>query len=80
MRKCVRIIYNLILGKEFFKCVLLDVLIKFEKVGYEMSVYVIEKIGDVIFEVERVLESEYDLFIVVGGDGMLNEVVNGIVE
>lgn len=48
--------------------------------GYEMSVYVIEKIGDVIFEVERVMYENYDVLIVVGGDGILNEVVNGIVE
>ena len=80
MRKRARIIYNPTSGKELFKRVLPDALIKLEKAGYETSAYATEKIGDATFEAERALESEYDLLIAAGGDGTLNEVVNGIAE
>ncbi|AIR82518.1 diacylglycerol kinase [Staphylococcus epidermidis] len=80
MRKRARIIYNPTSGKELFKRVLPDALIKLEKAGYETSAYATEKIGDATFEAERALKSEYDLLIAAGGDGTLNEVVNGIAE
>ncbi|MDU1490003.1 MAG: diacylglycerol kinase family lipid kinase [Staphylococcus epidermidis] len=80
MRKRARIIYNPTSGKELFKRVLPDALIKLEKAGYETSAYATEKIGDATFEAERALENEYDLLIAAGGDGTLNEVVNGIAE
>lgn len=38
------------------------------------------KAGDATIEAERALSSHYDLLIVAGGDGTLNEVVNGIAE
>lgn len=80
MRKRGRIIYNPTSGKEMFKRALPDVLIKLEKAGYETSAYATERAGDATKEAERALEQEYDLLIVAGGDGTLNEVVNGIAE
>ena len=79
MRKRARI-YIIQHQERTFKRVLPDALIKLEKAGYETSAYATEKIGDATFEAERALESEYDLLIAAGGDGTLNEVVNGIAE
>lgn len=44
MRKRARIIYNPTSGKELFKRVLPDALIKLEKAGYETSAYATEKL------------------------------------
>lgn len=80
MRKRARIIYNPTSGKELFKRVLPDALIKLEKAGYETSAYATEKLVMLLLKLKRALESEYDLLIAAGGDGTLNEVVNGIAE
>ncbi|MDT3958752.1 diacylglycerol kinase [Staphylococcus kloosii] len=80
MRKRARIIYNPTSGKELFKRTLPDVLIKLEKAGFETSAYATEKIGDATIEAQRSLEGQYDVLIAAGGDGTLNEVVNGIAE
>ncbi|EKU46847.1 diacylglycerol kinase [Staphylococcus massiliensis] len=81
MRKRARIIYNPTSGKEAFKSALPDVLAKMEKAGYETSTYVTEKEGDATVEARRIVDEEnYDLIVVSGGDGTLNEVVNGIAE
>ena len=57
-----------------------DALIKLEKAGYETSAYATEKIGDATLEAERAMHENYDVLIAAGGDGTLNEVVNGIAE
>ncbi|MGO2593324.1 MAG: diacylglycerol kinase [Staphylococcus equorum] len=80
MRKRARIIYNPTSGKELFKRTLPDVLIKLEKAGFETSAYATEKVGDATSEAECSLEQNYDVLIAAGGDGTLNEVVNGIAE
>lgn len=80
MRKRARIIYNPTSGKEVFKRALPDVLIKMEQAGYETSAYATQKVGDATEEAARAIEAQYDLLIVAGGDGTLNEVVNGIAE
>lgn len=81
MRKRARIIYNPTSGKEAFKSALPDVLAKMEKAGYETSTYVTEKEGDATVEARRIVDEEnYELIVVSGGDGTLNEVVNGIAE
>ena len=80
MRKRARIIYNPTSGKELFKKALPDVLIKLEQAGYETSAYATQKIGDATEEAARAINRNYDLLIVAGGDGTLNEVVNGIAE
>ena len=80
MRKRARIIYNPTSGKELFKRTLPDVLIKLEKAGFETSAYATEKIGDATTEAKRCLIQDYDVLIAAGGDGTLNEVINGIAE
>ncbi|MGY3480532.1 MULTISPECIES: diacylglycerol kinase [Staphylococcus] len=80
MRKRARIIYNPTSGKELFKRTLPDVLIKLEKAGFETSAYATEKIGDATTEAKRCLTQNYDVLIAAGGDGTLNEVINGIAE
>ena len=80
MRKRARIIYNPTSGKELFKRTLPDVLIKLEKAGFETSAYATEKIGDATTEAKRCLTQDYDVLIAAGGDGTLNEVINGIAE
>ena len=80
MRKRARIIYNPTSGKELFKRTLPDVLIKLEKAGFETSAYATEKVGDATAEAARCLEHNYDVLIAAGGDGTLNEVINGIAE
>ncbi|KFE41310.1 diacylglycerol kinase [Staphylococcus agnetis] len=80
MRKRARIIYNPTSGKELFKKALPDVLIKLEQAGYETSAYATQKVGDATEEAARAIDRNYDLLIVAGGDGTLNEVVNGIAE
>ena len=52
MRKRARIIYNPTSGKELFKRVLPDVLIKLEA-GYETSAFATEKAGDATIEAEE---------------------------
>lgn len=80
MRKRARIIYNPTSGKELFKKELPEVLAKLEKAGFETSAFATEKAGDATDEARRVIDEAYDLLIVAGGDGTLNEAVNGIAE
>ncbi len=80
MRKRARIIYNPTSGKEMFKRALLDVLVKMEQAGYETSAYATQRVGDATEEAARAIDAHYDLLVVAGGDGTLNEVVNGIAE
>ncbi len=80
MRKRARIIYNPTSGKEMFKRALPDVLVKMEQAGYETSGYATQRVGDATEEAARAIDAHYDLLVVAGGDGTLNEVVNGIAE
>src|SRR5699024_6413692 len=80
MRKRARIIYNPTSGKELCKRTLTDVLLKVEKAGFETRDYASEKIGDATTEARRCLTQNYDVLIAAGGDGTLNEVINGIAE
>ncbi|UXR77756.1 MULTISPECIES: diacylglycerol kinase [unclassified Staphylococcus] len=80
MRKRARIIYNPTSGKELFKRALPDVLVKFEQAGFETSAYATQKAGDATEEAARAINEQYDLIVAAGGDGTLNEVINGIAE
>lgn len=41
---------------------------------------IIVELDDVKYVVEEVVRDWFDLVVVVGGDGIINEVINGIVE
>jgi diacylglycerol kinase (ATP) len=78
--KRARIIYNPTSGRELFKKHLPEVLQKFEQAGYETSCHATTCEGDAIQAAKAAGERGFDLLVAAGGDGTINEVVNGIAE
>lgn len=79
MRKRARIIYNPVSGREQVKKALPDILKIYEDAGYETSAYCTTPEPDCAQkEAERCADMGYDLVIAAGGDGTINEVINGI--
>lgn len=78
--KRARIIYNPTSGREAFKRHLSDVLQKLEKAGYETSAHATTGEGDAVNAARIAVERKYDIVIAAGGDGTINEVVNGLAE
>ncbi|WP_409252735.1 diacylglycerol kinase [Bacillus sp. SCS-153A] len=78
--KRARIIYNPTSGRELFKKHLPEVLIKLEQAGYETSCHATVCEGDATEAARTAVERKYDLVVAAGGDGTLNEVVNGLAE
>jgi|SRR5690606_30216241 len=78
--KRARIIYNPTSGREIFKRHLPEVLEKLEKAGYETSCHATTGAGDATNAARIAVEREYDLVVAAGGDGTINEVVNGLAE
>jgi diacylglycerol kinase (ATP) len=78
--KRARIIYNPTSGREAFKKELPAVLEKLEKAGYEASAHATTSEGDAIRAARIAVERKYDIVIAAGGDGTINEVVNGLAE
>ncbi|RIW33991.1 diacylglycerol kinase [Bacillus salacetis] len=78
--KRARIIYNPTSGRELFKKHLAEVLIKLEQAGYETSCHATVCEGDATEAARTAVERRYDLVVAAGGDGTLNEVVNGLAE
>ncbi|TWG29343.1 diacylglycerol kinase [Geobacillus sp. C56-T2] len=76
--KRARIIYNPTSGREQFRRHLPDVLVQLEKAGYETSCHATEGPGDATKAARQAVEREFDLVIAAGGDGTINEVVNGL--
>ncbi|MBO1001201.1 diacylglycerol kinase [Pseudogracilibacillus auburnensis] len=76
--KRARIIYNPTAGRELFRKELPKVLERFEQAGYETSAHATVGEGDATNAAEIAVEREYDIVIVAGGDGTINEVVHGI--
>lgn len=75
-----RIIYNPTSGREIFKRNLAGVLEKLEQAGYETSCHATTGAGDATIAARIAVERGYDLVIAAGGDGTINEVVNGLAE
>lgn len=76
MKKMVFII-NPRSGKNQIKLRLLDILNIFTKAGYQMNVYVTQKRGDAM-EAAAAYGEAADLIVCSGGDGTLNETINGM--
>ncbi|MEN0658430.1 diacylglycerol kinase [Caldifermentibacillus hisashii] len=78
--KRARIIYNPTSGREVFKRYLPEVLEKLEVAGYETSCHATTGAGDATRAAKIAVDRKYDIVIAAGGDGTLNEVVNGLAE
>ncbi|WP_335869440.1 diacylglycerol kinase [Bacillus sp. 2205SS5-2] len=78
--KRARIIYNPTSGRELFKKHLPEVLMKLEQAGYETSCHATTSEGDATKAAQVAVERKYDLVVAAGGDGTLNEVVNGLAD
>lgn len=78
--KRARIIYNPTSGRETFKRHLSEVLQKLEQAGYETSCHATTGDGDATNAARIAVERRFDLVVAAGGDGTLNEVINGLAE
>jgi diacylglycerol kinase (ATP) len=78
--KRARIIYNPTSGREIFKRNLPEVLQKLEQAGYETSCHATTGAGDATNAARIAVERRFDLVIAAGGDGTINEVVNGLAD
>ncbi|OAH53246.1 MULTISPECIES: diacylglycerol kinase [Bacillaceae] len=78
MTKKARIIYNPTSGREVFRKHLPETLEKLERAGYETSAHATTGEGDATKAARLAAERGFDTVIAAGGDGTLNEVVNGL--
>jgi diacylglycerol kinase (ATP) len=78
--KRARIIYNPTSGRELFKRHLPEVLQKLEQSGYEASCHATTGAGDATNAARIAVERKFDVVVAAGGDGTINEVVNGLAE
>lgn len=79
MEKRCRIIYNPTSGREAMKNDLVEILNVLENAGYETSAYATTpEPKSAQNEAKRAALAGFDLVIAAGGDGTINEVVNGI--
>ena len=77
--KKARLIYNPTSGQEIIKKNIAEVLDVLEDVGYETSAYqTTPEPFSAQREAERAAKAGFDLVIAAGGDGTINEVVNGV--
>jgi diacylglycerol kinase (ATP) len=77
--KRARIIYNPTSGREAIRRDLVDILDVYEKAGYETSAFATSATPkSAENEARRASLDGFDLIIAAGGDGTINEVVNGI--
>lgn len=78
--KRARIIYNPTSGREIFRKELPKVLQRLEEAGYETSAHATRGEGDATYAAKVAVERQYDLVVIAGGDGTINEVIQGIAE
>lgn len=79
--KTARLIYNPTSGREEMKRRLADILDRLDVGGIEASCHATTGEGDATAAAaEAVQRGTYDLIIAAGGDGTLNEVINGMAE
>jgi diacylglycerol kinase (ATP) len=73
-----RLIYNPTSGREEVKRKLPAILQRLERGGIETSCHATEDKGDAIKAASDAVERGFDMIISAGGDGTLNEIVNGM--
>ena len=78
MRPRIRVIYNPTAGKEAMKAKLHDVLDVLEESGLEASTFATKGAGDATMAAEFAAQEGFDYVAACGGDGTVNEVVNGL--
>uniref|UniRef100_UPI0035A0ABAF diacylglycerol kinase n=1 Tax=Weissella soli TaxID=155866 RepID=UPI0035A0ABAF len=79
MSKRARIIYNPTSGREAIRRDLVDILHVYEQAGYETSAFATTAApNSALKEARRAAQAGFDLLVAAGGDGTINEVVNGI--
>ncbi|GAB3804608.1 diacylglycerol kinase [Virgibacillus kimchii] len=78
--KRARIIYNPTSGRESFKKELPNVLERLEIAGYEASAHATTGEDDAMKAARIAVERKFDLIVAAGGDGTINEVINGMAE
>lgn len=79
--KRARLIYNPTSGREQVKRQLPFILNKLEQAGYEASCHSsTPEEGDAIRAARNAIDRDFDLVIAAGGDGTINEVINGLAE
>ncbi|MBJ7641114.1 diacylglycerol kinase [Weissella confusa] len=77
--KRARIIYNPTSGREAIRRDLVDILNVYEKAGYETSAFATTaEPNSALNEARRAAKAGFELLVAAGGDGTINEVVNGI--
>lgn len=78
--KKARIIYNPTAGREQFRKDLPTVLERLERAGYETSAHATTGEGDATEAAKIAVARKFDLVVISGGDGTINEVIQGIAE
>ncbi len=78
--KRARIIYNPTSGREAVRKELPDIMQRFEQAGYETSTHATTCAGDATNAAKIAVEREFDVVVAAGGDGTINEVINGLAE
>ncbi|MCR8846448.1 diacylglycerol kinase [Paenibacillus sp. SC116] len=78
MVKRARLIYNPTSGREEGKRRLADILQRLDAGGIETTTRATEGEGDAISSAGEAIDNGYDIIIAAGGDGTLNEVINGM--
>lgn len=76
-----RVIYNPTAGREQLKRYMLDILQVLEDAGYETSAYqTTPEPKSASLEAKRAALAGFDLIVAAGGDGTVNEVINGVAD
>lgn len=80
MNKKLLLIVNPCSGKAKMKSELLRVVQIFSSADYDVTVYPTKARGDATVKTRQLKENEFDLVVVCGGDGTLNEAIAGLLE